>query len=687
MLSQSFRYGAEIEAEGWRKGHRGPRNFVYSGNRTAKPSKCLTKQQCRSRLRCRSDMDEREIRTVSPSKPRILLVEDEATLREHLADVLADAYIVDTAGNGNEALKSVLKSLPDLIVTDIVMPDLDGIELLKALRGTRRTQTIPVLLISGRALDEQRIAGFHEGADGYLAKPYTERELRACIGSMLQGARLRDETSRSEARELAERQAMAERAILLESITDAFYALDGEFRFTYVNQRALDHFGASRESLLGKVLWDVVSLENRNASFSSSTNARYISSARLRSKQSRRSPGVGSRFAPIPARQRLAVYFRDVTARKRAEERVREVDRRKSEFLAILGHELRNPLAALRYGLHILERSSPPDPTMTSTLSMMDRQMSHLVRLVDDLLDVSRITRGKLELRRQKIFLAEVLERAVDASRSLIDAQHHQMIIDLRVRDLLVDGDPDRLEQVFCNLLSNSARYTKGGGRITVTLERDRTEALVTVQDNGIGIPASSLEQVFDMFSQVRVSEGNTTGGLGIGLSLVRTLVQLHGGSVGASSEGLGTGSRFTVRLPIATGRADPRRSPRRPTARNRGQRVLVVDDNLDEAASLALLLEMENCEVRTAADGEEAVEQARAFQPQIVFMDLVMPRLDGVGAARRIRSLPEGQHIHIVALTGSGQQGDRAALKGRGDGSPSDQASEPGCPTKCVGG
>jgi PAS domain S-box-containing protein len=611
-------------------------------------------------------MDEREIRTVSPSKPRILLVEDEATLREHLADALADAYIVDTAGNGSEALKSVLETLPDLIVTDIVMPDLDGIELLKALRSTRRTKTIPVLLISGRALDEQRIAGFNEGADGYLAKPYTERELRACIGSMLQGARLRDETSRSEARELAEQQAMAERAILLESITDAFYALDGEFRFTYVNQRALDHFGASRESLLGKVLWDVVSLENRTI-FQQQYQRALHQQCSVAFETVSPLTGRWVEVRAYPARQRLAVYFRDVTARKRAEERVREVDRRKSEFLAILGHELRNPLAALRYGLHILERSSPPDPTMTSTLSMMDRQMSHLVRLVDDLLDVSRITRGKLELRRQKIFLAEVLERAVDASRSLIDAQHHEMIIDLRVRDLLVDGDPDRLEQVFGNLLSNSAKYTKGGGRITVTLERDRTEALVTVQDNGIGIPPTALDQVFDMFSQVRVSEGNTTDGLGIGLSLVRTLVQLHGGSVGASSEGLGTGSRFTVRLPIATGRADPRRSPRRPTARNRGQRVLVVDDNLDEAASLALLLEMENCEVRTAADGEEAVEQARAFQPQIVFMDLVMPRLDGVGAARRIRSLPEGQHIHIVALTGSGQQGDRQRSKDAG--------------------
>jgi CheY-like chemotaxis protein/two-component sensor histidine kinase len=291
---------------------------------------------------------------------------------------------------------------------------------------------------------------------------------------------------------------------------------------------------------------------------------------------------------------------------------------------------------------------------------MMDRQMTHLARLVDDLLDVSRITRGKLELRRQKILVTEVLEKAIEASRAFIDAQHHELIVDLRVQNLLVDGDPDRLAQVFSNLLSNSAKYTNGGGRITITLEREKADALITVHDNGIGIPPEALEHVFDMFSQVRAEEGHATDGLGIGLSLVRTLEQMHGGSVRASSEGLGSGSRFIVRLPIVKGRADPRRTSRRSTASNQGQRVLVVDDNSDEAASLALLLEMEDCEVRTAADGEEAIEEARTFQPQIIFMDLVMPRLNGTEAALRIRSLPECQRIRIVALTGSGQEADR---------------------------
>lgn len=608
-------------------------------------------------------MQDRHIRRPSLSKPLILLVEDEATLREHLARTLSDEYVVVTSGNGAEALRSVLKTTPDLVVTDIVMPDLDGIELLRALRSSRRTQTIPVLLISGRAPDEQRIAGFDEGADGYLAKPYTERELRARIRSMLQGARLRDETARIEAREQAEQQALAERAELLESITDAFYALDGAFRFTYLNQRALDHFGARRESLLGKALWSVLPAENRTI-----FQQEYERALRLQcSVAFEAASPLNGRYVEVrayPTPQGLAAYFRDITDRKRAEEQLQEADRRKSEFLAVLAHELRNPLSALRYGLHIVERGAPTDATITSTLNMMDRQMTHLSRLVDDLLDVSRITRGKLELRRQKILLTEIVDRAVEASRAFIDARHHQLIVDLRAQDLLVDGDPDRLAQVFLNLLLNSAKYTEEGGRITVMLERDRIDALVTVLDNGIGIPPVALAHVFDMFSQVRAQEVGTTDGLGVGLSLVRTLVQMHGGSVRAASEGPDRGSRFTVRLPLTTGRADPRRASRGPTACTQGQRVLVVEDDSDEAASLALLLEMENCEVRTAADGEEAVEQARAFRPQIVFMDLVMPRVDGVEAARRIRSLPEGERIRIVALTGGGQDGDRQDSK-----------------------
>ena len=624
--------------------------------------------------------------TSIPQKPRILLVEDETLLRGHLARVLSDEYIVDTAGNGKEALESVMRSPPALVVTDIVMPELDGIELLKALRGTQHTRMIPVLLISGRAIHEQRIEGYKEGADGYLAKPYTEHELRACIGSMLQSARRREEAARREAIEQTEQQALAERAALLESITDAFYALDRECRFTYLNQRALDHFGATRERLLGQVVWDVFPV-TRGTVF----HQEYERALReQRSVSFETVSPLSNRWLEVrayPTQQGLAVYFRDVTDRKLAEEQLRQADQRKNEFLAILAHELRNPLAPLRNGLHILKLRPDADPTVSQTVSMMDRQMTHLVRLVDDLLDVSRITRGKLELRQHRVLLTEVLGHAVESARAFIESQRHDLTVEIRAQDLLVDGDPDRLAQVFSNLLLNAAKYTEAGGHITLSLDHENDEAIIAVQDNGVGIPPHALEQVFEMFSQVRSGEARGAEGLGIGLSLVRTLVQMHRGAVCAFSDGPGQGARFTVRLPLAEGpvtsavTAPPpppavqgippgiaralHATP--PAAPHRGQRVLVVDDNTDAAASLALLLKMEDCEVRTAADGEEAIEQARTFGPQIIFMDLAMPRLDGLEAARRIRALPHGGHVLIVALTGWGQEADRRRTRDAG--------------------
>ena len=604
--------------------------------------------------------------TSGSPKPRILVVEDDASLCRSLRRLLSDEYLVETASNGREALAAVLQAPPLLVMADIMMPELGGIGLLRALRGVRRTQMIPVLLVSGVALDEQRIEGFEEGADGYLAKPYTERELRACIRSMLQSAHRRNEAARRDALEQAEQQALADRATLLESITDAFYALDREFRFTYLNQRALDHFGAARDALLGKVPWDVFPI-TRGTIFQQECEraVRERCSVAFEAVSLLSSRWVEVRAYPTP--QGLAVYFRDITDRKQAEEQLREADRRKSEFLAVLAHELRNPLAPLRNGLYSLKLRSDTDPTVSQTVSMMDRQMTHLVRLVDDLLDVSRITSGKLELRRQKVLLTEVLGSAVEASRAFIEAHQHELVLDLRVQDLWVDGDPDRLAQVFSNLLFNGAKYTEPGGRITLTLERENSETVVTVQDNGIGIPPSAFEEVFDMFSQVRSHEALAMDGLGIGLSLVRTLVQRHGGSVQAFSEGLGKGSRFTVRLPIVEEPVATLDEVPLPTAHPPGQRVLVVDDNSDSATSLALLLEMENCEVRTAADGEEALAQVEAFQPELIFMDLAMPRLDGVAATRRIRAMPQCQRVRIVALTGWGQATDRQRTQAAG--------------------
>ena len=489
------------------------------------------------------------------SKPRILFVEDEATLRGYLAEELSDEYIVDTAGNGIEALRAVMRIKPDLIVTDIVMPEMDGVELLRTLRSEPATQGLPLLLISGRAGEAQRIEGFREGADGYLAKPYSVSELRAVVGALLQAAELRAEAARRKATQLA----LAERAALLESITDAFYALDRHLRFTYINRRALDYFKKGREDLLGRRIGAVfpeikgtliemqlerVLLEQCSAAFET--------------------------FSPIaqswvelniyPASRGLAVYFRDISDRKRAEhelqraeESLRQSDRRKSEFLALLAHELRNPLAPIANGVTILRLRAGLDAVSDRTLGMMERQLKHLVRLVDDLLDVGRITSGKLQLRTQRVVMTDVLETAVESTRGQIEAQGHQLVVDIRARDLVVEADPDRLVQVFTNLLANSAKYTERGGRIVVALERQGEEAVTTVADTGIGIPAQSIDEVFEMFSQLGNRPARSEGGLGIGLALVQRLVQMHGGTVNAGSEGAGKGSTFTVRLPLET--------------------------------------------------------------------------------------------------------------------------------------
>jgi PAS domain S-box-containing protein len=366
----------------------------------------------------------------------------------------------------------------------------------------------------------------------------------------------------------------------------------------------------------------------------------------------------------------------DVSAQKHAEEFLRESDRRKDDFLALLAHELRNPLAPLRTGLELLRRHAPATYDYAETRDMMQRQLTHLVRLIDDLLDISRVNRNKLRLARRRLRLSEAIQHAIETVQPLVDEGQHELIVSLPDKPIFLDGDLTRLAQVFANLLANSARYTPQGGCIVVSAALEGDQVVVKTSDTGIGIPDDALPTIFDMFSQVDRSIESDQGGLGIGLALVKGLVEMHGGSVAAASGGRGKGSTFTVILPLAGPAANlleasneqPEPSESRSIEAQRAglstpqapRRLLIVDDNRDAATMLARVLRLQGNDVSLAHDGLEAIEVAERVRPQVILMDLGMPRLNGYDATRRIRALPWGSEVAVIALTGWGQAADR---------------------------
>jgi PAS domain S-box-containing protein len=346
----------------------------------------------------------------------------------------------------------------------------------------------------------------------------------------------------------------------------------------------------------------------------------------------------------------------DVHDRRTAEHALRVADRRKDEFMAVLAHELRNPLAPIRNAVHVLKVCRGDDTRSTWARSIIERQVDQMSRLLEDLLDVTRIARGKLEVRRDRIELAEPLERAIETSRPLLDAHGHRFEAQLAEQPLPVEGDAPRLAQVFANLLNNAAKYTDRGGVVRLVAGIEDGQAVVRVQDNGMGIDAAMLPHLFRMYTQAAPARERAPGGLGIGLSLVSGLVQMHGGSVEAHSPGAGQGSEFVVRLPLATSVA-PVPRPQPEEAASQRLRVLVADDNHDAAQTLSVLLELLGHEVRTAVDGQEAVDRAAAFRPDVVLLDIGMPRMDGYTAARRIREQVPG--ALLIAVTGWGRRED----------------------------
>jgi PAS domain S-box-containing protein len=358
----------------------------------------------------------------------------------------------------------------------------------------------------------------------------------------------------------------------------------------------------------------------------------------------------------------------NITERKLAEQELKEADRRKNEFLAMLAHELRNPLAPIGNAVEILKLQDSDGPASRMAREMIERQLHHMVRLVDDLLDVSRITRGKLQLRRHTVLLSDVLEQALEATRPLVNRAGQQLDLELPAEPIELDADPVRLSQVFLNLLNNASKYTERGGRICLSARRDASDVVVSVADTGIGISAEHLPEVFRMFAQVGPSLERGQGGLGIGLALARGLVEMHGGSIEAHSAGVGKGSEFIVRLPVLSEVPAPAPAPAvEGAAEGAGRRILVADDNRDNAQSLAMLLQLQGNEVETVYDGLEAVEAVERYHPDVVLLDIGMPKMDGYAACRLIREQPGGRDIRIIALTGWGQDEDRRKSKEAG--------------------
>jgi PAS domain S-box-containing protein len=359
----------------------------------------------------------------------------------------------------------------------------------------------------------------------------------------------------------------------------------------------------------------------------------------------------------------------DITERKQAEEKLRrlaaelsEADRRKDEFLATLAHELRNPLAPIRNGLELIKLAGGRAATVEKARSMMERQVTQMVRLVDDLMDVSRIRTGKLELRKERVPLVAVLNSAVETSRPLIEQMGHELTVTLPKQPLMVDADMTRLAQVFLNLLNNAAKYSDRGGHIRLNVERQGSDVVVTVTDTGIGLAANQLPHIFEMFTQIGGSLERSQGGLGIGLMLVKRLVDMHGGGVEAKSEGPGMGSEFVVRLPVVieASQAQVSGDDDEPAAPESSLRILIVDDNRDAADSLSEMLKVMGNDTRTAYDGQQGVDMAGEYRPDVILFDIGLPKLNGHEACRLIREQPWGKSVALIAVTGWGQDKDR---------------------------
>ncbi|MET0231178.1 MAG: ATP-binding protein [Rhodanobacteraceae bacterium] len=601
---------------------------------------------------------------------RIVLADDNADMRTYLRDLLAPYYLVETVADGVQALAAARRSPPELIVSDVMMPRLDGFGLIDAVRADPALGGVPVVLLSARAGEEARIEGLDAGADDYVVKPFSSRELLARVGAIIELRRTRQAT------DAASRRRTAQFETLLNAAPLGVYLLDAELVIRAANPIARATFGGIRDPI-GRAFVDVVETDWPRplvdfvvAVFrrTLSTGEPHFTAEHPMQRLDREAPlyfeWQASRI-PLPDGSfGVVCYYRDVSTHVRARVELEAADRQKDEFLAMLAHELRNPLAPIRNAGEVLSRLTSSDARAGQAVGVVQRQIAGLTRLVDDLLDVSRITQGRIELQSKAVDLRQVVAQAVEMVEPLV-REKAQKLSTTTERALRVKGDPERLVQCVANVLTNAAKYSERGGLIHLEAREDDGRALVAVSDDGVGIPAELQPRVFDLFVQGDRTLDRSQGGLGIGLSVVKRLIEMHGGEISVFSEGMGRGSRFEMRLPLLES-APQSEAAARPVAIV-PRRVLVVDDNEDAANSLTLVLELDGHEVACAYTAEDALARAGAFVPDVALLDVGLPGMSGYELARRLRELPGYEHVHLVALTGYGQPDDKAKAREAG--------------------
>ena len=597
------------------------------------------------------------------ARPVVLLADDNADMRRYVRRLLETKYEVVAVNDGEAALRAARERLPDLVLSDVMMPKLDGFGLLRALRSDAHLGSVPVILLSARAGEEASVEGLNAGADDYLSKPFSARELLARVDGVIKLTRVRREAAEqlriSEERFRAVQEASPDSFVVLEAVRDPAKAVI-DFKWVYVNQAASLLLKRPREWLLGRRMLETHPGVNEEGLF-----RRFIEVLELGTpwvaelRYARDAIDAMVRLAVARVGDGVAVAAVDLSARWLAEEALRQADRQKDEFLAMLAHELRNPLAPIGNSVDFLSRVMNDDERARSALGMAKRQFRQLTRLVDDLLDVSRITQGRIELQRQPLELAHVVSHALETVEPLVDEKRHEIsVTHLGSQPLYVSADAARLTQCLVNVLTNAIKYTNAGGRIRVQTDVQGPNAVIEISDTGAGIAADLIPRVFDIFVQGDRTLDRSQGGLGVGLAVVKRLVEMHGGSVSARSAGPGQGAEFSIHLPLIE---PPVESPPLPPAGAVAPlRILVVDDNQDSADSLAMLLQIDGHDVATAYAAQTALQRAQSIKPDIVLLDIGLPEIDGYEVARRLREMPELHGVRLIALTGYGQAEDR---------------------------